>query len=100
MDNIMATISALFPFILLIAIFYFMLWRPQKKEQLRRQRMLNALKRGDKVITNSGIYGQLTVVGETKVTLKVAENVEIEMNRTAIGAFQDAAKQERVEKGE
>ena len=99
MGDIMGIVNAVFPFILLIAIFYFMLWRPQKKEQQKRQRMLNALKRGDKVVTNSGVYGQLTQVGE-KVTLKVAENVEIEMNRTAIGAFQDASKQERVEKGE
>ncbi len=51
----MSMINALWPFVLMAGIFYFMLWRPQKKEQQRRKSMLGALKKGDKVINIGGI---------------------------------------------
>ena len=51
MNDMIAVANAALPFILMAGIFYFMLWRPQKKEQQRRQRMLDSLKKGDKIIT-------------------------------------------------
>lgn len=100
MNDILAMTNAILPFILMAAIFYFMLWRPQKKEQQRRQRMLASLKKGDKIITAGGMYGTLTAVGETKVTVKLAENVEIEFARTSVSAYQDPDKEARAERGE
>lgn len=85
----MAMINAIWPFILMGGIFYFMLYRPQKQEQQKRQRMLDSLKKGDKVVTIGGMFGVITAISEKKVTLKLAEDVEVDFARSAISAFQD-----------
>jgi preprotein translocase subunit YajC len=72
------------PFIFIFIIMYFMLFRPQKKRQQEQQRLLSALKTGDKVVTNAGIHGLIANVKETTVMLKVADNVKIELEKTAI----------------
>lgn len=91
----MAMINAIWPFILMGGIFYFMLYRPQKQEQQKRQRMLDSLKKGDKVVTIGGMFGVITAISEKKVTLKLAE---VDFARSAISAFQDPVKQEMAEK--
>jgi preprotein translocase subunit YajC len=73
--DVMNMVNAVWPFILMAAIFYFLLWRPQKKEQQRHQKMLEALKKGDKVITIGGIYGVVTTVGDKKISLEVAPGI-------------------------
>lgn len=90
--DMMAMINAIWPFILMGGIFYFMLWCPQKKEQQKRQNMLESLKKGDKIITIGGMYGTITNISEKKVTVEVAENVEINFVRSAISGFQDPSK--------
>ncbi len=75
-----------------------MLYRPQKQEQQKRQRMLDSLKKGDKVVTIGGMFGVITAISEKKVTLKLAEDVEVDFARSAISAFQDPVKQEMAEK--
>lgn len=90
--DMMAMINAIWPFILMGGIFYFMLWRPQKKEQQKRQNMLESLKKGDKIITIGGMYGTITNISEKRVTVEVAENVEINFVRSAISGFQDPSK--------
>lgn len=90
--DMMAMINAIWPFILMGGVFYFMLWRPQKKEQQKRQNMLESLKKGDKIITIGGMYGTITNISEKKVTVEVAENVEINFVRSAISGFQDPSK--------
>mgnify|MGYP000486021653 FL=1 len=90
--DMMAMINAIWPFILMGGIFYFMLWRPQKKEQQKRQSMLESLKKGEKIITIGGMYGTITNISEKKVTVEVAENVEINFVRSAISGFQDPSK--------
>ena len=65
-------------------IFYFMLYKPQKKEQQKRASMLGALKKGDKVITVGGMYGVVTAIDDKKIVLKVADKVEIEFVKTAV----------------
>lgn len=77
----MAMINAIWPFILMGGIFYFMLYRPQKQEQQKRQRMLDSLKKGDKVVTIGGMFGVITAISEKKVTLKLAEDVEVDFAR-------------------
>jgi preprotein translocase subunit YajC len=70
--------------ILLIVIFYFVLIRPQKKRQQEQQRLMSSLKTGDRVVTNSGMHGLIANVKETTVMLKVADNVKIELEKSAI----------------
>jgi len=80
------------PIVLMGVVFYFLLYRPQKKEQQRRAEMLNNLKKGDRVITAGGMYGTITSLDAKKVTLKVAEKIEMDFLRTAIQSFQSEQK--------
>lgn len=84
----LAMLNSLFPIVLMGGVFYFMLWRPQKQEQQKRKELLDGLKVGDKVITLGGMLGEITQINDKCVTLKLAENVEIEFLRTAIGHLQ------------
>ncbi len=72
------------PLLLIIVIFYFFLIRPQNKKQKETQKMLSALKKGDKVITIGGIHGVVSQVKENTVVIKVDDSCKIEFNRTAI----------------
>ena len=72
------------PFIFIFIIMYFMLFRPQKKRQQEQQRLIAALKTGDKVVTNAGIHGLIANVKDTTVLLKVADNVKIEVEKSAV----------------
>jgi len=85
----MALINAVFPFFLMGGIFYFMLWKPQKKQQQDRQNLLSSLKKGDQIITIGGIYGTITDLSERTVKVEIAEGVEITMVRSAVSNFQD-----------
>ena len=85
----MAMIQAVVPFFMMGGIFYFMLWKPQKKQQQDRQNLLNSLKKGDKIITIGGIYGTITDLSEKTVKVEIAEGVEITMVRSAVSNFQD-----------
>jgi preprotein translocase subunit YajC len=72
------------PFIFIFVIMYFVLFRPQKKRQQDQQRLISSLKTGDRVVTNAGIHGLIANVKETTVILKVADNVKIEMEKSAV----------------
>jgi preprotein translocase subunit YajC len=72
------------PFIFIFVIMYFVLFRPQKKRQQEQQRLISSLKTGDHVVTNAGIHGLIANVKETTVMLKVADNVKLEMEKSAI----------------
>ncbi|MAG63070.1 preprotein translocase subunit YajC [Candidatus Woesearchaeota archaeon] len=73
-----------FPFLLIGGLFYLILIRPQAKEQKRRQAVLNALKKGDEVMTNAGIYGKVVVASGDIITLQVADGVRMRFSRAAI----------------
>lgn len=79
-------IAAFIPLILIVVVFYFLLIRPQQKRQKEQKAMISALRKGDKVVTTSGIFG--TIVGmddqENKVVLKIAENVKVEFLKSSI----------------
>src|SRR6266403_1291420 len=72
------------PFIFIFVIMYFVLFRPQKKRQQEQQRLISGLKTGDRVVTNAGIHGLISNVKEATVIVKVADNVKIEMEKSAI----------------
>jgi len=79
-------LTAFLPLILIVVVFYFLLIRPQQKRQKEQKNMIAALRKGDKVVTTSGIFG--TIVGmddqENKVVLKIAENVKVEFLKSSI----------------
>ena len=81
-------VGTLLPFLLIIVIFYFFLIRPQNKKQKETQKMLDALKKGDKVITIGGIHGTVTSVKEKTVIVKVDDDCKLEFNRTAISSVE------------
>lgn len=77
-------VGLLMPFIVVGVLFYFMILRPQQKQQKERKAMLDALKKGDQVVTVGGIYGELVALKEDYVTVKVASNTEIKVSRSGI----------------
>jgi preprotein translocase subunit YajC len=81
-----SAIMSLLPLILIFVVFYFLLIRPQQKKAKEHQKMLEGLKRGDKVITSGGIYAVIEAVGTTTVTLKIAENVKVKFGKGYIAA--------------
>ncbi|MBQ0039982.1 MAG: preprotein translocase subunit YajC [Treponema sp.] len=74
----------LMPLVLIVGIMYLFMIRPQQKKQKETQKMLDALKKGDKVITIGGIHGTVASTKENTVIVKVDDNTKIEFNRTAI----------------
>ena len=76
------------PFILVLAIFYFIILLPMRRKQQKVQKFLDSLKVGDRVITTGGIYGQITRLGEQSIQLQIADKLRIEVARAAIGGYQ------------
>ena len=77
-------LASFVPIILIFVIMYFLLFRPQMKRQKEHARLVAAVKTGDHVITGSGIHGMITNVKDRTVIVKIAENVKIEMEKSAI----------------
>jgi preprotein translocase subunit YajC len=78
----------LVPFVLVLAIFYFIILLPMKRRQQKVQAFLSALKVGDRVVTSGGLYGNITRLGEQSVQLQIANNVRVELSRAAIIGYQ------------
>jgi len=78
------TVSFFLPLALVCGIFYFMLIRPQQKQAKQRQSMISALQKGDTVITTGGIYGRVTGIADNILTLEIADNCKIKIERNAI----------------
>jgi preprotein translocase subunit YajC len=76
------------PFALILAIFYFLILLPMKRRQKKVQEFQEALKVGDKIVTTSGIYGQITKVNDKTIQVQIADKVRIEMARAAVGGYQ------------
>ncbi len=79
-----AGFSQILILVVFVAIFYFMLIRPQQKRMKEQQAMLAKLASGDEVVTSGGILGRITEVGDTFVTLEVADGVRIRVQRGQI----------------
>ena len=81
----------LIPFVLVLAIFYFIILLPMKRRQKKVQEFLSALKVGDRIITSGGLYGSITKLTDESVQLQVAQNVRLEVARNAIVGYQGQA---------
>jgi preprotein translocase subunit YajC len=66
---------------LLVVVFYFLLWKPEKDRRKKTKAMLDALKKGDKVVTSSGIWGTVTNMGKETVTVQVSDNTKLKIQR-------------------
>ncbi|WP_421616849.1 preprotein translocase subunit YajC [Brevibacillus sp. TJ4] len=74
------------PIIIMFAIFYFLLIRPQQKKAKQRNAMLAALKKGDKIVTIGGLHGTIQELTDDTVTLRIAHNVHVTFDRGAINS--------------
>ena len=79
-------IMGFLPLILIFVVFYFLLIRPQSKRQKEHKKMLEALDKGDEVVTNGGLFGTISDLGDNFVQLDVAEGVSVKVQRQAIAA--------------
>jgi preprotein translocase subunit YajC len=75
---------SMLPFVFIFVIMYYVMLRPQMRRQKEQAKLVSALKTGDKVVTASGIHGMISNVKDTTVIVKVADNVKIEMEKTAV----------------
>lgn len=80
-------VSTLVMFGLIIGIFYFMILRPQQKRQKEREKLLTAMKKGDKIITAGGLHGSISGIDDKTVLIQVAESVKLKFDRTAIATI-------------
>ena len=80
------TLMSLLPIILMFVILYFLMIRPQMKRAKEHKAMVEAMQKGDEVLTNGGIAGRITKMGETYISVEIAENVEIAVQKNAITA--------------
>lgn len=84
MEDLMNIINMVWPFLILVFIFYFMMYRPQKKLRLERGRFLLSLKKGDHVVTSGGVHGTIKVLRDKYVELEIAPKVVIKVEKAAI----------------
>jgi preprotein translocase subunit YajC len=76
------------PFAMVLAILYFLILLPMKKQRKKVQEFQTGLKVGDKVVTTGGIYGLITRVNDNSVQLQIADKVRIEIARASVGGYQ------------
>ena len=77
---------SLAPMVLIFVVFYFLLIRPQQRKMKDHKAMLQAVKRGDKILTTGGVFGQVALVGDDHLMVDVADGVQLRMSRDAVSA--------------
>ncbi len=80
------TLELILPLLLMFGIFYFLLIRPQQKKAKEHKTMVEALGKGDEIITNGGLLAKITDVDENFLTCKISDNVEVKIQRHAISS--------------
>ena len=94
--------GSLVPLILMFAIFYFLLIRPQQKRSKEHRVMIDNLKKGDRIITSGGLYGRITAVNENTLTVEIADKVRVKVMRSNVATLQNpggAAQPAKSDKG-
>jgi preprotein translocase subunit YajC len=79
-----STLYSLLPLVLMFVVLYFIMIRPQMKRQKEHKAMIEAIAKGDEVVIGGGMLGRVAKLGETYVSVEVAPNVEVQVQRTAI----------------
>jgi len=83
----MDTFMSFVPIIAIFVIFYFLLIRPQHKKQKNHQKMLDSLKEGDNVLTSGGIYGTIVKIKDNVITLQIADNIKVKLDRGYVASL-------------
>ena len=87
-------IGGFLPLILIVVIAYLLILRPQMKKQKAQQRMIDELEKGDEIVTSGGIHGSIANIKDDTIVLKVAENMKIEVTRTAVSRNKSGEKRD------
>jgi len=99
--NPMGPVLAQLVFIgIIFVIFYFLIIKPQQTQRKKHQEFLASLKKGDKVITSSGIWGTISEISDDTITLKVDANTKIKFSKDAVIAYQPSKSEEKEDKDE
>jgi len=80
----MSSLTGMLPLVLMFVVLYFVMIRPQMKRQKEHRAMIDALAKGDEVVTAGGLLGKVSKVGETYIGIEIANGVEIQLQRTAV----------------
>ena len=91
--------SAILPFVLIFALFYFLIIRPQQRQSRERKKMLSEIKRGDGIITTGGIHGRVINVDGDELTVEIAKGINIRMVRSGISEKTNSAATDGKSKG-
>jgi len=78
---------SLIPLILIFVIFYFLLLRPQIKRAKEHKKMIGSLAKGDEVVTNGGLLGKVTQLGDSFMVIEIAQGVEVKVQKTAVSSL-------------
>lgn len=84
-NDFTAAVASWGPIVFMVLIFYFLLYRPQQKAKKARDEMLGSLKVGTKIVTAGGIYGIITEIHDNLLKVEIADKVEIQIARSAVG---------------
>ncbi len=87
-NSLFANFLGVVPILAIALVFYFLVIAPANRQRKKTEQMLSSLKKGDRVVTNGGIYGTIQGVEADVVYLKIAENVKIKVGRNAIASIQ------------
>ena len=79
-------LGSMIPMIIVMGVLIYFMWRGQKKEQKRRQEMIESVKVGDKVVTIGGLYGEIVTVKEQSFIVKIADNTRVELMKSAVSS--------------
>ncbi len=82
--DMMSSLTSMLPLVLMFAVLYFVMIRPQMKKQKEHRAMIDALAKGDEVITAGGLLGRVSKLGEGFVSMEVAEGVEVQLQRASV----------------
>lgn len=83
-DSFLGSLGSMLPLVLMFVVLYFVMIRPQMKRQKEHKAMIDALAKGDEVVTGGGLLGKVAKMGETFVHVEVASGVEVQVQRSAI----------------
>ena len=90
----LGALGSLIPLVIIFVIFYFLLIKPQQKRVKDQKKMIENLKKGDKIITSGGIYGVVEAVSNNTVTVKVAENVKVKLGKSYVAVLRPPSEED------
>ena len=89
--------QAMFPFLIMLMVFYFILIRPQQKQEKQRQEMLSRLAKGDLVITSGGLIGTIHTVKDQEILLEIADKVRVRVAREDVDLYQNPTSSDKTD---